>query len=1156
MRLRFSLLALLLLFSLARTGRAQETRGQILGRVHDQSGAVVAGAAVSALNVSTNVKSTTKTNATGDYALPFLNPGAYTVTAEQAGFKTFVQEGIAVRVSDMLTVNISLEIGAQTQSVRVVAEAPPLEAASASLGQVIDHQRVTMLPLKDGAALMLANLSPGVLNFADGGWTRPYDDGSISRVSVSGAKSGNTDFTLDGAVNTSRNVVAFMPPPDVIQEFKIHTAAFDASVGNATGGSINLSLKSGTNELHGSAYYFIQNPVLNANKFFSNRAGQKKAVIRENRWGLHDSGPVYIPGVYDGRNRTFWLYGYEGIHEVDPRGTYTTAVPLPAQREGDFSGLLKLGPNYQIYDPMTIAPAAGGRFSRLPLPGNIVPKDRLNPTARAIMSYWPEPNLPGTADGANNWTDPQTEWDHYYSHVFRIDHNIGASHRLYFRGDASNRLQELFRRFNDAMGQHYTLKNRGMAMDHVWVASPQFLINTRYSYSRNTRGTRVLSVGMDLSKLGFSPVFLDQLKQFDPRGVKFPNIDVSGYGQLGGTNSFSPRGNDVQELAVNFTRMIHNHSLRFGMNFRDYRETNAALGNGSGTFTFGSAWVNGPVDNSPGAPMGQSLASFLLGLPNNTGGLDINGSYAERSQVWAGFIQDDWKLTSRLTINLGLRYEIEMPTTERYNRTALDLDFDVTNPVEAAARANYAKSPIPEVPVDAFRAKGGMRFAGVGGMPRGLWQTDRNNFMPRFGLAYQLNKKTVLRAGIGTFFQQLGIVRAQVRQTGFSKQTAFVASQNNGQTFIANLTNPFPEGAFDRPPGASLGLMTEVGNGITVFNTRMMTPYTARWQFSVQREFPRKVVLEAGYVGSKTVKLQATQQYNPTPGKYYSTSPVRDQAAIDYASAVVPNPFYPLLPRTSLGNVNTSRGQLVKPYPQFTGISAEGNQGYSWYHSLQTRVERRFDQGLTVNVSWTWSKLMEALGYLNAFDVMPERVISDQDRTHRITVSGIYELPFGAGKALGRGARGIPGKLAGGWQVQYIYQGQSGPPLAFGNVIFAGDPARMVLPKGERTVERWFNVDAGFERNASKQLSWNVRTFPSRFSGLRADGINNWDISLIKNTRIRERLSTEFRAEFCNALNHAQFAAPNMTPNSTAFGTVTAETQWPRTIQFGFKLVY
>jgi hypothetical protein len=1132
---------------------AQETRGQILGRVVDPSGAVVVGVTVQAVNTATNVRTTAVTNQSGDYVLPFLVPGTYTVTVEAPGFKRFVQEGISVQVNDKVTLNVTLEIGPTTETVRVVSDAPLVDASTASMGQVVDHRRILELPLKDGNPIMLSSLAPGVLNLTTGGWTRPFDVGSPSSIAINGTRTGSNEFMLDGAPNIQRTNVAYVPPPGVVEEFKIQTATFDASYGFTPGAAINVSLKAGTNAFHGQLYHFLQNPKLNANKFFSNRAGLPKAVIRQNRWGGSASGPVYLPRIFDGRNRTFWMYGYEGIHDSDPRGTYTTAVPTAQQKNGDFSALLALGPQYQIYDPFTTRPEAAGRFRRDPLPGNVIPPARINPVARKIADLWDPPNQQGTADGRNNWTTPGPEWDKYYNHVFRIDHNLGDKHRFFVRGNLNDRVQEYNRRFKDGQGNNFYRKNRGLAFDDVHLFSPQFLLNTRYSYTRFIEGTRPLQMGWDLAGLGFSANFIEQIRQVDPRGIKLPYINVSQYAVLAdGTYNF--RYNDIHDLAANLTRMVRSHTMRFGAGFRVYRENAFNFGQSSGAFSFGTTWTRGPLDTSPGAPMGQSLASFLYGLPDG-GYFPINDSYAEQSKTWSLYYQDDWKLTSNLTLSLGLRYELEEPLTERFNRTVRGFDAVSPSPIEPEVRANYARRPIPEIPPEQFRVRGGLTFAGAGGLPRTLWRTDKNNLMPRVGLVYALGRKTVIRTGYGIFFDPLGITRQHVIQAGFSRNTDFVASLDNGQTFIANLTNPFPMG-LDRPVGAGLGLATFLGQGISYFEENLIAPYMQRWQFGIQRELPMQSVIEVAYVGNRGTKIRIGRQYDPVPRQYLSTLPVRDQATIDYLAAQVPNPFYPLLPKTSLAGVNVSRAQLLRPYPHFTSVSANCNQGYSWYHSLQTRFEKRFARSYTVTLAWTWSKFMEAIGYLNETDPVPERVISDQDRTHRIAITGLWELPFGRGKRWGANVHPVPSKLISGWQAQGIYQGQSGPALGFGNAIFFGNLKDIPLPKSQRTVDRWFNVDAGFERDPRKQLASNIRTFPSRFSGIRGDGMNNWDLSVIKNTAIREDVQLQFRAEFINAWNHTQFAAPNTTPSSTAFGMVTAETQWPRTIQLGLKLLF
>jgi len=1130
----------------------QDTRGQILGRVQDPSGAVLTGVTIRATNTDTNVEVMTVTNENGEFVLPYLISGTYRVSIEHPGFKRFLQDGIALRLADRVALNIALELGQTTETVQVTGQASLIESSSASLGQVIDNRRIAELPLKDGNPIMLASLAPGALNLTTGGWTRPFDNSSPSAVAINGTRSAMNEFTMDGAPDTQRAIVAYIPPSDVVQEFKIQTATFDATVGFTPGATINVSLKSGTNQLHGTAYHFLQNPALNANKFFSNQAGLSKAVIRLNRWGTTGSGPVYLPKLYDGRNRTFWLYGYEGIYSADPEGTLTTAVPTPKMRQGDFSDLLRVGSQYQIYDPATIAPAPGGRFSREPFAGNLVPASRFNPTATKLMDFWPQPNLPGTADGSNNWTTPRPEWDHFYSHVARVDHTFSPAHRVFVRGNVNDRANEYSVRFNRSVGAGFFRRNIGMAFDDVYMFGPTFLLNTRYSYTRFIEGNVPVNQGIDLTSLGFAARFQGQIREVNPEGVKFPRIDVGGYGGFG-PDTLSWRQNDVHDMAANFTRLVRSHNLKFGAGYRVYRENTISPGQSAGQITFGTDWTRGPLDTAAGAPMGQVLAAFLLGLPTG-GGIDVNDSYAEQSQGLALYVQDDWKLTPKLTVTLGLRYELDTPVTERFNRSIRQFDFSAASPIQDAAKANYARNPIPEVPVSQFQVLGGLTFAGVQGNPRTLWNKDANNLMPRLGFAYMLTTRTVFRGGYGLFFDQLGITRRHVNLSGFNRNTELVPTINNGQNFIATLADPFPQG-IARPLGAQLGLLTFAGQGISFFNPTPLNPYMQRWQLSLQRALERNTVLEVGYVGNRGTKLLVNRQVNPIPRQYLSTSPVRDQTTINFMAAAVTNPFYPLLPRTNLAGTTVARSQLVRPYPQFTSATVGHNQGFSWYHSLQTRIEKRFSDGYTLSASWTWSKFMEATSFLNETDAIPYGVISDQDRTHRLVVSGVWELPFGKGRKWGSSIRGAGGKLVAGWQVQAIYQGQSGPPLGFGNAIFNGNLKDIVLPRSERKVERWFNTAAGFDTNSARQLGSNIITLAPRFSGVRADGINNWDISLIKSTSVSEKVRMQFRAEFVNAFNHTQLAAPNTTPSSTAFGRITVETQWPRTIQFGLKLL-
>ena len=518
------------------------------------------------------------------------------------------------------------------------------------------------------------------------------------------------------------------------------------------------------------------------------------------------------------------------------------------------------------------------------------------------------------------------------------------------------------------------------------------------------------------------------------------------------------------------------------------------------------------------------------------------------------YFQDDWRLTSRLTLNLGLRYDYDGPSTERFNRSVRNFDFVTASPVDAQARANYAKSPIPEVPVASFRSVGGLLFAGVGGNPRALWERDRNNFSPRIGLAWTPARNFVVRTGYGVYYDQLGVSRRDINMTGFSTSNALTASPDNGLTFIASLANPFP-GGLRQPAGAAGGLMTNLGQGVSFFNPTPVNPYVQRWTLSVQRSLPANVLAEVSYVGNRGTKLSVSRQLDATPAQYLSQSPVRDQPTVDFLTARVANPFYPLLPGTGLAAAQIARSQLLRPYPQFTGISVGLPAGSSWYHAMQVRVEKRFAQGYTFQTSYSWSKLMEATDYRNATDLVPEHVISAQDRPHRLVVSGIYEFPFGHSKRWLASGR-VLGHLVGGWQAQGIYTAQSGAPLGFGNPLFRGDVHDIPLPRGERSPDLWFNRDAGFDRVAANQLANNIQIFPTRLTGVRQDGQNIWNLSLIKNFRIRESLRMQLRAESQNALNHAHFNAPNVNPVSSLFGIVSGTAGNPRLMFVGLKLLW
>ncbi len=1134
---------------------AQESRGQIIGRVSDPSGAVIPGATVRAVNTGTNVATATTTSETGDFTLPFLVAGEYDVTVEVQGFKRFERKGIAVRIQDSVSVNVAMQMGSNAESVEVTTESPILESSTASMGQVVDQRRIQDLPVNYNNALMLAQLGPGVTNLSTNNQTQTFTSSTPSNVAINGVSNNDLAFTIDGASNnaggrsgTGGNI-GYTPPSGAISEFKIETAIFDASRGFGSGSSINMSLKSGTNALHGAVYDTFQNPVLNANSFFSNKNGLPKDNNRQQQWGFDVSAPVVFPHLYNGKDKTFWMFGYEGISNSYPKSTgalYT--IPTDAQKGGDFSGIPA-----PIFDPRTTVAVAGGHYQRSQFPGNVIPKNRLDPIALNIINAYvtQKPNVVPKADGTNNYIQAQNQENSYLSTVFRVDENLSERQRFFVRGNFSNLDEPDQLRFNNSAGWIFQRQSRALGVDHVYTFGSSLIVNTRLTFNRYLQGSFPISLGhADLKSLGFSQTFIDRVGSVYAGTPALPYIDVAGGFPALASDAVNQSAGDTYTGATNIYWTHRNHTLQFGGEYRLYRDVNSNLSNAFGRLTYGTTYTTAS-DTTPAATSGQGLAAFLLGQP--TGGqMSIAASYAQQIQAHGWYVQDAWKVSPKLTVNIGLRVEFELPVTERFDRSVAQFDATSINPLNATAKANYAAKPIAQIPAANFQVLGGLTFAGVNGKPHNLYNENWLPLMPRVGIAYQLNAETVIRAGYSIFND---LSREAPNQIGFSQNTALNASPDNGLTYTASTANPFPAQLL-QPIGAGAGLLTSAGNSISAFPTELKRAYYQRWQFSIQRQIGKGTLVEAAYVGNRGNRLFVDRQYDPLPAQYLSTSPVRDTALINALGASVANPFYPLLPGTSgLASTNTTVAQLLRPFPEFTGITVTGNQGYSWYHALQTQVQKRFAHGYTVSAGWTWSKFMDAESYLNETDARPERVISSQDRPHRFTSSGIWELPFGKGKRFGAGLAGLPGKLAGGWQAQGIYQFQMGAPLGFGNALIYGPPQSVVLPSDQRTIDQWFNTSI-FEKSTALALSRNLITLSSRFSGIRGPGINMLDMSVIKNTTITERIKAQLRAEFINATNHTQFSNPNTTPTSASFGTITGTSQLPRTMQLGLKILF
>jgi hypothetical protein len=1145
--LRNFLLCALLLF--LHPANAQEFRGTITGRVTDAQQALVPDTKIVATQMDTGANYEAVSGASGQYTLPFLAPGLYRITATAPGFKRYVRQGVLVSTNERIGLDISLEIGQQVETVNVTADSPLLETASASNGQVLNSRHIEDMPVDGRTPLILAQLALGVVPSGNPQFNHPYDNSGPSGFALGGGAAGKNELLMDGSPDGAFDgTIAYSPPMDAVTEIKVEAFQADAAYGHTRGGTVDQLTKSGTNTLHGSAYDFIQLSALNATPFFTNSAGQKKSVTRFNQYGATVGGPIEVPKVYDGRNKIFFFFAYEGIKNSAPGGSLVT-VPTLAERGGDFSALLKLSGNYQIYDPNS-GVQQGSRVQRQPFSGNIIPASRQNAVGKNLVGYYGEPNVASTfADGSNNYYSPGLNIDNFDSELGRLDFNLSDRHKVFYDFRHNDRYHAANQVFpgNISTGSLLIQPNWGSTVDDVYTFTPQMFWNTRLNWTRNIEWRGTPGDGLDFSQLGFPASLVKASSR-----LGFPTVTVPGFTSFG-YNKWDNNPFDSYQIFSTLHRVTGKHNLKFGADLRLYRQSSVNFGNSSGNYGFGlsggQGWTNGPLDNSAAAPLGQELAAMLLGLPTS-GSFDLNSTQTSQAKYFALFVQDDVRVSTSLTLNLGLRYERDLPTVERFNRSVNGFNATATSPISTQALAAYAKNPVPEVPASQFKTVGGLLFASPDN--RDLYQTGAHNFSPRFGFAWtpkKLNGKTVIRGGTGVFFDSIG--RAGVIQTGFSQTTQLVASKNGFLTPYSTLSNPFPDG-LTAPPGSTLGLATYLGQGVSFTNSHVTNAYSMRWNVDIQHQLPGHVVLELGYVGNHGVHIPISENLDVIPRQYLSTSPIRDNTVVNNLTANVTNPFVGLLPGTSINGGTVQKQQLLLPYPQFTGVSVGSiPAGSSYFEMLEARLEKRFSHGFQFLANYSWSKTLDRLTFLNDTDPRPEKRISSDDRPQRLVTNATWELPLGKGKAV---ASDLPvvNRVIGGWSVSgiFVYQ-PGGAPVGWGNVVYYGGD----LNWQPHQVIGTFNTSR-FDTKSADQPSLNVRTFSSQFANLRADGINSLDVAIVKNNAITEKINLQYRCEIFNSLNHPIFAAPTVSPTSAQFGRITSQSNLPRSIQMALHLVW
>jgi hypothetical protein len=1204
---RFSLvkgaiLTLVVCCLLAGSSVAQEFRGTITGTVKDPNGAVVPGAEVTVKNTATNIATNVTTNDEGSYTVPFLVPGTYTITASASGFKTSTVENVAVKVDDRLTVDLGLQVGASAE-VNIVANGDVVEQGSVTVGTLVTQRQIEELPLAEGAPYTLATQAPGIVYTGDPNFQGPTANGNLAGFRSNGTQgnqvnaSGGNVVNLDGSPNLAYDgQVAFTPPSEATQEFKVQTNSFDAQMGFTAGATVNVATKSGTNKFHGAAYLYNRDKSRTANNFFNNRAGIDRPERKYNRYGVTVGGPIF-------KDKTFFLFSYERQKDnVAQTTTYT--VPTALMRQGNFSEL-----SYPIYDPATAVQlnstctpgSTGTTVCRTPFQGNIIPMGRMYGPALSFMQFFPEPNLSGLT---NNYITDQNLIRPYRSYMVKIDHNINDRNRIFGKFYHSRNTEDRYNLTEEPGSIFQGFENRrnnGGNVNWTSTLTSNLILDLRGSWGM-FKLRRFQEGQPTAGDLGFTGIPADR------RDHIFPRFDFTNYMTVGSNradfNDGRERPFDMFTLQPTITQIWGDHTLKYGYDFRRLHETFDYAGYASGRFLFSGTYT-AQASNSNSTEtgrVGRDLAAFLLGIPSaNSNSLIDNPQVYDVSSKYHGFfVQDDFRVNQKLTLNLGLRYELESGYKESEGRMIVDFDRAAVSPIRSQVLANYNASVPAGVPITAFQnLAGGFIFAG--GSSDTNQRTDKNNWQPRIGVSYAIDQKTVVRAGFGIFTAPFQLVtQSVIFQPGYSTPTLFTPTTNNGLTFIATLANAFPNG-IAASPGDALGLMTFVGRDLTsvgnngpttvvLQNDRRNANYS-RFIVGVQREVWGGVGLEATYVYSRGSDLAVNRELNyisrecrrstdnqPCLVDLASANPATLAADITaantYLNANVANPFRGLVPDSTTWNAtNIQRRRLLTPFPQFGNVSVTEYNGKSSFHSLQLQFVKRFTRGLSLNGSYTFSREHLKNQYLNPQDTELTEYISPNERPHRFTFSGIYELPFGKGRTWGSDWNPVVDGIFGGWQIQGIYEWQSGEPLLFPNAYYSGDPTQLKSMLGKTDSQgRRYGVDmpawdiTGFYINGSAPGVANnytsgsevtLRNFPLTVDGLRNQRFLKFDVGVSKNFRIREGMKFQIRVDAINLLNRPYFTSPNVTPSNASFGFTTAPVrQPPRDIQIGGRFTF
>lgn len=1209
LRLAPGAITLLLACIFAVPGHAQDVRATIGGRIVDPSGAVIKGAEVTVVSDDTTVSRTTQSNSSGLWQIQLLLPGWYHFTILASGFRKELRENIILQAADVKQFDMQLLVGAESQTVEVTTETPLIDTTSSTSGTVITERELEDLPSQSHVPTLFATLTPGVQQQDQkGNVVRAWSNDGASQMVADGGRNNtySNNFQLDGMPNAiTGGDISFIPPMESVQEFRVQTNAYDASIGRQAGATINMVTRAGGKAYHGVLYEYNQNNTLNANTYENNLIGAPIPDVSFNQFGGTFGGPVRIPKLYNGAGKTFFFVAFDKTLNSNPLST-TRSVPTALERSGDFSQSFttqlvngtRVRFPIQIFDPSNI----DSKGNRTAFSGAVIPTARLDTVAKNILKYIPLPNSPGdgTSSDSNNYVSPAVRHDVYPVVSVRVDQNWRNSQHSFATVNWDHLTESTNDDFNSlATGNNQTRITKRVGIDHVWTINDNRLLSMHYTLDRFEKLNANHGAGFNPTQLGMPSGFAAQLQK-----PSFPYI--KGFaGDFGASNAGSNGLDTYQTWAATLTQVHKTHTFRAGGEFWVQQRGVENYGN-QGEFDFDGRWTRQNALTSGGTGVGSTFADFMLGLPYQ-GNVPTNATAFYSQHYIAGFAEDDWRVTPNLTLNIGLRWDVELPVTERFNRLTDRFDPNVKNPISDSAQAAYAnilasnssntgvQTLLQTLPASAFNVRGAQLFAGVNGTPRTPINTDYNQWQPRVGFAYKVAPNAVLKGGFGRFTQASFTTGGQ---NGFSRTTSLIATQDSYFTPYDTLSNPFRGGVL-APTGSSLGPLTNLGQGVDWDNPNLSRPYSWEYSLHLQQQY-RSWLFEIGYSHNKTYNIGVDWNENVPSYTLWRQlqAPVFDSKGrpVDILpwNVQVPNPFYklPNVTGTIASSKTVAVNQLLNRIPLLGTINETRASGQNRYDALETKVERRYQKGLSVIAAFTWSKLFEDTSFLGpqVAGYHIEHKLGGEDRPFVLALTGIWELPIGRGKRWGNGMYRPLDAVIGGWEVTGSYSASSGVPVVFSkDSFYTGRDAS--LPKGQRTLKRWFDTSqfAAFPSKTSdisNYPAWTgvqsmpgasykpaandtikngvyqdfanyVRSYPTRWGSIRQQGNSELVAGLYKNFVFTRSTRLQVRIDAFNALNHPRFGAPQSDPTNSSFGIVTLQqVNQPRTVELGGKLFF